>query len=133
MPNFRKLLRRLREDYHLTQAEAAEAFTMSLSSLQRTEAGQRELTYAELERVAEYCQMKVDAILRFNEANSPIKHSATPEREALEKIIIVQNEQISALLGEIRTVFILLTSLLRERERIRIRASFPVLKFIWCL
>lgn len=116
MPNFTKILRQLRKDHNLTQNEAADAFTMSYSTLQRSEAGQRVLTYPELERIASYCKKDINEILQLDdEFKGPIVQATLPEKEwPYEKIIMVQNEQITALLGEIRNVYTVVTKLISK-------------------
>lgn len=82
-------------------------FSISYATLQRIEAGRRELTYPEWERIAEYCQKDINEIVHFDvEQEGSVSQAIQTEKEKrLEKIITVQNEQITSLLEEIRNLY----------------------------
>jgi transcriptional regulator with XRE-family HTH domain len=110
MPDFAKTLRTVRKHHRLTQEEAAAAFTISHKTIQRIEAGERDLTWPELERIAEFCQKDIHEILQLDtehdeEENGSVKPSSFEKEERLEKIIATQNEKISSLLEEMKNLY----------------------------
>lgn len=107
MPDFARILRLVRKAHRLTQEEAAEAFVLSLPTLQRVEAGKRGLSYSELERIAAFCKTNVHEIVGIDVESAehdirPRLFNNTDENTRLEQIIATQNEQIASLVEEIR-------------------------------
>ncbi|MBX2889429.1 MAG: helix-turn-helix transcriptional regulator [Saprospiraceae bacterium] len=116
MPNYANILRAVRKHHHFTQEKAVEIFPFSLSTLQRIEAGKRDLTHSELELIAQFCGKSVPELLQIGEG--PIEESEVPgpapteKEERWEKIIAAQNEQISSLLEEIKNLYSVLKRLI---------------------
>jgi len=105
MPDFAKILRSVRKHCHLSQEQAAEIFSLSLSTLQRIEAGKRDLTYTELERIAEFCRKDIREILQLADDQQAQKANPEEKEKRWEKIIAAQNDQITSLLEEIKNLY----------------------------
>ncbi|MCE7923270.1 MAG: XRE family transcriptional regulator [Haliscomenobacteraceae bacterium CHB4] len=91
-------------------ALCANATIFSLSTLQRIESGRRDLTYSVLARIAEYCGKEIHEIIEIENETTQLDTSEREER--LEKIITTQNEQITALLEEIKNLYSVVKNLI---------------------
>ena len=119
MPDFAKILRTVRKNQNLTQEAAAEAFIIPLATLQRIEAGKRDLTYRELERIAEYCQRDVHEIVQLDDQEKEsLRALSISEKEIpLGNIIVAQNVHITSLLEEIRNLYRIISNRMSEKEQ----------------
>ncbi|MEI6411299.1 MAG: helix-turn-helix transcriptional regulator [Bacteroidota bacterium] len=122
MSNYAMILRSIRKKFNLTQEQSAEAFVISLSSIQRIEANKRELSIKELERIATYCNLSMQDVLHLGEedtksiASKAKEPSQNEDNLTLGKIIQQQQHHISALLEENKGLLGLLKKLLDDKE-----------------